>query len=81
MGIFFAFGGVFVLLGGVGDDELLVRASAVLKSQGPENWPRGRPGSHWALTNSRSVRDASCGKTRGETAGGVASCGATGPGY
>ena len=26
------------------DDELLVRASAVLKSQGPENWPRGRPG-------------------------------------
>ena len=31
-----------------GDDELLVRASAVLKSQGPENWhenwSRGRPG-------------------------------------
>ena len=27
------------------DGELLVRASAVLKSQGPENWPRGpRPG-------------------------------------
>ena len=26
------------------DDELLVRASAVLKSQGPENWSRGRPG-------------------------------------
>lgn len=26
------------------DDELLVRASAVLKSQGPENLPRGRPG-------------------------------------
>ena len=26
------------------DDELLVRASAVLKSQVPENWPRGRPG-------------------------------------
>ena len=25
------------------DDELLVRASAVLKSQGPENWSRGRP--------------------------------------
>ena len=24
-------------------DELLVRASAVLKSQGPENWSRGRP--------------------------------------
>ena len=24
----------------IGDDELLVRASAVLKSQGPENWPR-----------------------------------------
>ena len=35
-----------VLLVRVGndDDELLVRASAVLKSQGPENWPRGRPG-------------------------------------
>ena len=30
--------------GGVDDDELIVRASAVLKSQGPENWPRGRPG-------------------------------------
>ena len=26
------------------DDELLVRASAVLKSQGPENGSRGRPG-------------------------------------
>ena len=26
------------------DDELLVRASAVLKSQGAENWSRGRPG-------------------------------------
>ena len=26
------------------DDELLVRASAVLKSKGPENWSRGRPG-------------------------------------
>ena len=26
------------------DDELIVRASAVLKSQGPENWSRGRPG-------------------------------------
>ena len=25
------------------DDELLVRASAVLKSQGPENWSRGKP--------------------------------------
>ena len=25
------------------DDESLVRASAVLKSQGPENWPRGTP--------------------------------------
>ena len=25
------------------DDDLLVRASAVLKSQGPENWPHGRP--------------------------------------
>ena len=29
---------------GPGDDELLVRASAVLKSQGAENWSRGRPG-------------------------------------
>ena len=26
------------------DDELIVRASAVLKSQGPENLSRGRPG-------------------------------------
>ena len=63
------------------DDELLVRASAVLKSQGPENWSRGRPGPHWARTNPRSVRDVSCGKIREKTAGGVASCGATGPGY
>ena len=31
-------------MGIVDDDELIVRASAVLKSQGPENWPRGRPG-------------------------------------
>ena len=30
--------------GFLGDDELIVRASAVLKSQGPENWSRGRPG-------------------------------------
>jgi len=29
-----------------GDDELLVRASAVLKSQGPENWSHGRPGAN-----------------------------------
>ena len=28
------------------DDELIVRASAVLKSQGPENWSRGRPGEY-----------------------------------
>ena len=27
-----------------GDGELIVRASAVLKSQGRENWSRGRPG-------------------------------------
>ena len=46
------------------DDELLVRASAVLKSQGPENWSHGRPGLLRARTNSRSVRDASCGKIR-----------------
>ena len=47
------------------DDELLVvRASAVLKSEGPENWSRGRPGLLWARTNSRSVRGASCGKPR-----------------
>ena len=59
---------------GDGDDELLVRASAVLKSQGPENWPRGRPGLLRARKNPRSVRGASCGKTREEkTAGGVAS--------
>ena len=48
------------------DDELLVRASAVLKSQGPENWSRGRPGPHWARTNSRSARDASAGKSGGK---------------
>ena len=41
------------------DDELIVRASAVLKSQGPENWSRGRPGPHWARKNSLSARDAS----------------------
>ena len=63
------------------DDELIVRASAVLKSQGPENWSRGRPGLRWARTNSRSARDASCGKIRGKTAGGVTSCDAAGPGY
>ena len=64
------------------DDELIVRASAVLKSQGPENWSRGRPGLLRARTNSRSVRDGLCGKIRGgETAGGVASCDAAGPGY
>ena len=34
----------------------------------------------WARANSRSVRDSSCGKIRGKAAGGVASCGATGPG-
>ena len=34
--------------GGGDDDELIVRASAVLKSQGPENWSRGRPGRHTA---------------------------------
>ena len=62
------------------DDELLARASAVLKSQGPENWSRGRPGPHWARANSRSVRDTSCGKIRGGTTGGLASCGVTGPG-
>ena len=64
------------------DDELVVRASAVLKSQGPENWSRGRPGPLRARTNPRSVRDGLCGKTRGGgTAGGVASCDAAGPGY
>ena len=52
------------------DDELIVRASAVLKSQGPENWSRGRPGLRWARTNSRSARDASCGKIRGKPQGG-----------
>ena len=55
-----------------GDGELLVRASAVLNSEGPENWPRGRPGPLWARANSRSVRDTSCEKIRGETAGRVA---------
>ena len=40
-----------------GDDELLVRASAVLKSQGRENWSRGRPDPLWARINSLSVRD------------------------
>ena len=51
------------------DDELLVReileiASAVLKSQGPENWSRGRPGLLRARKNSCFVRDTSCGKIR-----------------
>ena len=46
----------FVFVVGDDDDELLVRASAVLKSQGPENWSRGRPGLLRARTNSRSVR-------------------------
>ena len=45
------------------DDELVVRASAVLKSQGRENWSRGRPGPVWARTNSRSFRDTSCEKS------------------
>ena len=56
-----------LLLGSDDDDELLVRASAVLKSQGPENWPRGRPGLLWARENPRSVRDTPWfGDTRGE---------------
>ena len=39
------FGGVLRVLGTFVDvDELLVRASAVLKSQGPAKWSRGRPG-------------------------------------
>ena len=49
-----------------GDGELIVRASAVLKSQGPENWSRGRPGLVRARTNSRSVRGGLCGKIRGK---------------
>ena len=36
----------------------------MLKNQGPENWSRGRPGLLRARTNSRSVRDTSCGKIR-----------------
>ena len=39
---YFASGGVCYCLSD--DDGLLVRASAVLKSQGPENRSRGRPG-------------------------------------
>ena len=31
-----------------GGDELLARASAVLKSQGPDIWPGGRPGA-WLI--------------------------------
>ena len=46
------------------DDELLARASAVLKSQGPENFPRGKLFHLWARKKSRSVRGASCGKSR-----------------
>ena len=38
------------------DDELIVRASAVLRSQGPENWPRGRPGNPRAPGVRHSVR-------------------------
>ena len=33
------------------DDKLIVRASAVLKSQGPENWSRGRPGKLYVKKN------------------------------
>ena len=62
------------------DGESIVRASAVLKSQGRENWFRGRPGPVWARANSRSVRDAACGEIRGKTCHGVTSYGATGPG-
>ena len=53
----------------------------MLKSQGPENWPRGRPGLLWARTNSRSVRGESCGKTREGKTGRrrVASCDAADP--
>ena len=40
----FTCGGVFLLFFFL-DDELLVRASAVLKSLGPGSWSRGRPGS------------------------------------
>ena len=37
------------LVQGVGDDELLVRAPAMRKSEGPEKFPRGRPpGPLWA---------------------------------
>ena len=48
------------------DDELLVRAPAVLKSQGPENWSRGIPGLLWARANSRSVRGVSFSKKNGK---------------
>ena len=44
------------------DDELPLRASAVLKSRGAADWSRGRPGPLWARTNSRSVRGTPCGK-------------------
>ena len=37
----------------------------MLKSQGPENWPRGRPGPPLGASNSRSVRDTSFGKNPG----------------
>ena len=57
--------GLSVTVSYLDDDELLVRASAVLKKQGPETWSRGRPGLLRACTNSRSVRDTSCGKIRG----------------
>ena len=39
----------------VGVGELLVRASAVLKSQGPENWSRGRPGASVAIYMSETA--------------------------
>ena len=67
------------------DDGLLVRALAVLKSQGHRGQKTGPVGDlppRWARTNSRSVRrDTSCGGIREKNARGVASYGATGTGF
>ena len=48
-----------VLVAIYGHCEKPVRASAVRRSKGAGNWPRGRPGPLWARTNPRYVWEAS----------------------
>ena len=52
---------------GGGGDGLLVRASAVRRSRGASNWPRGRFGPDRARANFRAVREVSLGEIRGKT--------------